>query len=222
MLQNSFNRTHQGARDEQLDRYICIRTEQCLLSVMADGFSQCDAKPHFVDWLILKFEALAGFHGDCDSLCTEIENILCRDDSSPGKASIAIVVCTKDEYRLAALGDTRIYCLPYGERTTDHSLAQWCVERGHSPLDALRDHPLRNKLTKFACAGSKHTPGWSRRKRSSEDRILICTDGFWRNFDDREIFAMTDEKVLTQAFDRLLDMPDLPDDNVTVAFLCNR
>ena len=181
MLTPEFYLSLQGARTEQLDRYISVEAGQYRLFMMADGFSQCDARPHYVDWLTERLNRLAASESDASHACREISSILCMRECFPGKASVAFVVSDDREYSYATPGDTRIYWLKGRDRTRDHSLAERCVKLGQCASDALSAHPLRHRLTAWAGVGSDnlHALEWHNRPHLPDERLLICTDGFW-------------------------------------------
>lgn len=58
MLISEHHVSWQGDRAEQLDRFQVVETGKCTLLMMADGFSDCDASPHYVDWLVGQLEKL--------------------------------------------------------------------------------------------------------------------------------------------------------------------
>lgn len=214
----------QGGRTEQLDRFQVVETGRCTLFMMADGFSHCEASPHYVDWLTKQLSRLNASGQDARATCLEISELLCAQSDFPGKASVALVVTDEQEYRYATLGDTRIYWLRERERTRDHSLAERCVAQGLCPPDRLRNHPLRNTLT--ACAGgAQKVPvsiAWHPRLHQQEERLLVCTDGFWSRVSDEEIYTVSSE----QAFRKLLEYMQASDengtsDNLTAALLCH-
>ncbi|THB83331.1 hypothetical protein E1N66_16220 [Pantoea allii] len=214
----------QGDRAEQLDRFQVVKTGECMLFMMADGFSHCDASPHYVDWLSGQLERLNASGQDADAVCHEIGALLCPKSDFPGKASVAFVVSDDREYRYATLGDTRIYWLSARERTRDHSLAECCVMRGACPPDRLRHHPLRNTLTAHA-GGVKKVPvsaAWHTRPHQREERLLVCTDGFWSRVSDDDIYAISS----VSAFLTLLEEMQATEesgkaDNLTAALLCH-
>jgi len=77
--------------------------------MLADGYSSCSAKPHYVDWLTEQLSLLKDSGIDCDDTCDEIVRLLQQTDCYPGKASLAFVVSDAANYRYTTLGDTRIY-----------------------------------------------------------------------------------------------------------------
>jgi len=212
--------THQGSRTEQLDRFLSVETGLCRMFMMADGFSHCDACPHYVDWLSERLYRLAASGMDVSLACREISNILQVRDCFPGKASVAFVIADDREYRYASLGDTRIYWLNSGDRTRDHSLAERCVSLGQCPPDAIRFHPLRNRL--FAWAGNgrglMHEVKWHQRTCKQEQSLLLCTDGFWSQLSDADIYTIRSAAGLKERCTCLSADSSSPD-NLTVALL---
>jgi len=222
VLTAEFHLSLQGSRAEQLDRFLSVETSRCTLFLMADGFSQCDTSPHYVDWLTDRLNRLAASGMDVSQTCREISHILQVRDCLPGKASVAFVVADEREYRYSTLGDTRIYWLNRSDRTRDHSLAERCVERGHCPPDALSRHPLRNRLTAWAGVGSGnlHAFKWHNRPYLPDERLLICTDGFWSQVSEADINGIASGSPLSKLCSRLNERTRgcFPD-NLTVALL---
>lgn len=222
MLTADFHLSLQGSRAEQLDRFLSVETGPCRFFMMADGFSQCDASPHYVDWLSERLYRLAASGMDVSQACREISHLLQVRDCLSGKASVAFVVADEREYRYSTLGDTRIYWLNRSDRTRDHSLAERCVERGHCPPDALPRHPLRNRLTAWAGVGSGnlHAIKWHHLAPLSTEHVLICTDGFWSQVSEADIDGIASGSPLSELCGRLNELTrgDFPD-NLTVALL---
>ncbi|QGY33216.1 PP2C family protein-serine/threonine phosphatase [Pantoea cypripedii] len=222
MLSSDYHLCLQGGREEQLDRFQVAETGRCTLFLMADGFSKCDARPHFVDWLTERTASLRGSGQDAEAVCMTLNALLNAHDSSPGKASVAFVISDENEHRFATLGDTRIYWLARRDRTRDHSLAERCVARGHCPPEALRHHPLRNRLTAWAGAGTGtvHTLAWCSAPFLENERLLVCTDGFWSQLGEDDIYAIDTPAALHEQCSDLLGAGEreLPD-NLTVALL---
>lgn len=214
----------QGDRAEQLDRFQVVDTGKCTLLMLADGFSDCDASPHYVDWLVGQLEKLNASGQDAGAACLEIGALLRTKSDFPGKASVAFVVSDDREYRYATLGDTRIYWLSGRERTRDHSLAECCVRRGSCPPDRLRHHPLRSTLTAHA-GGVKKIPvsaAWYTRPHQREERLLVCTDGFWSRVSDDDIYAISSVSAFLTLLEEMQAMEESGKaDNLTAALLCH-
>lgn len=213
----------QGSRAGQLDRFLQVSTAACTLFMMADGFAQCEASPHYVDWLTARLARLHGTEKSAEAICTEITHLLGEPSPTPGKASVAVVVAERGAYHFTTLGDTRIYGLASRTRTRDHSLAERCVSDGECPADRLRFHPLRNRLIAWAGERKGAAPpvSWQAAACSPGERLLLCTDGFWSQFEDEDVFSLDSAAALQTLCDRLTAAAGPPGhhDNFTAALL---
>lgn len=217
MFSTDFSYCNQGSREEQLDRYIAVETGHCRIFMLADGYSSCAVKPHYVDWMTEHLSLLKDSVIGCDGICDEIVRLLQRTDCYPGKASLAFVVSDATHYRYTTLGDTRIYWLAENLRTEDHSIAQLAVERGRCQAEKIRIHPYRNTLTRHAGQGLKYLPDWESKAVSNNECLLICSDGFWSQLDDKDIFRIKDNTDLTLLLDQM--MTTQLTDNLSVVLL---
>jgi len=217
MFSTNFFYCNQGSREEQLDRYIAIETGRCRVFMLADGYSSCSVKPHYVDWMTEQLSLLEDSGIGCDYICDEIVRLLQRNDGYPGKASLAFVVSDATHYRYTTLGDTRIYWLTANLRTEDHSIAQLAVESGRCTAEKIRFHPYRNKLTRHAGQGIKYLPDWESKPMSNNECLLVCSDGFWSQVDEKDIFRITGNTDLTLLLDQMMTTPLA--DNLSVVLL---
>ncbi len=217
MFSTDFFYCNQGAREEQLDRYIAVETGCCRVFMLADGYSSNSEQPHYVDWMLEQLSLLKGSRIDCEDICDEIVRLLQRTDGYPGKASLAFVVSDAEQYRYTTLGDTRIYWLAENIRTEDHSIAQLAVESGHCIAEKIRFHPYRNKLTRHAGQGLKYLPEWDSKPVGNNESLLLCSDGFWSQLDDKDIFKITGNADLTLLLDQVMITPLA--DNLSVVLL---
>lgn len=223
MLAAEFHLSLKGSGAEQLDRFLSVETGRCTLFMMADGFSQCDASPHYVDWLTERLNRLVASGMDVGQTCREISHILQIRECFPGKASVAFMVADTREYRYSTLGDTRIYWLNRRDRTRDHSLAERCVSRGQYPPEAIRFHPLRNRLITWAGNGRGfvHEVKWHQKDHALDQPLLLCTDGFWSQFSDADIYTIRSVDALRKWCTRL-SVDNSGTDNLTVALIHHR
>lgn len=224
MLTVEFHLSLQGSRTEQLDRFMWVETGRCRLFMMADGFSRCGARPHYVDWLTMHLERMKDSGRDLHAVCHDISALVRTADHSPGRASVAFVIADDREYHYASLGDTRIYWLNSRDRTRDHSLAERCVSLGQCPPDAIRFHPLRNRLFAWAgnARGSMHEVKWHQRACQQDQSLLLCTDGFWSQVSDADIYTIRSAAALGERCTRLSADNSSSPDNLTVALLRQR
>lgn len=223
MLIPEYHVCYQSNRAEQLDRFQRVYTGVCALFMMADGFASCAASPHYVDWLTERVVQFEGSGSSADAVCREIGRLLSEASPVPGKASVAFVVSERSSYRFTTLGDTRIYRLANRDRTHDNSLAERCVNRGECPPDKLRIHPLRNQLTAWAGGrkGTIPTLQWQVSVCRQDERLLLCTDGFWSQVDDDSIYSLSSAAELKELCERLAGAAGQDDshDNLTAAML---
>lgn len=217
MFSTDFFYCNQGSREEQLDRYIAVETGRCRIFMLADGYSSCAVKPHYVDWMTEQLSLFKDSGISCNDICDEIIRLLQRTDCYPGKASLAFVVSDATHYRYTTLGDTRIYWLADNFRTEDHSIAQLAVERGRCQADKIRFHPYRNTLTRHAGQGLKYLPDWESKILSNNECLLVCSDGFWSQLDDEDIFRIKGNADLTLLLEQWMKTPQA--DNLSVVLL---
>lgn len=90
------------------------------------------------------------------------------------------------------VGDTRLYLFRGGVKhavTKDHSVAQQFIDAGFCKADALAKHPRRGQL--FAAIGAAQEGALpfpvSEIALASGDAFLICTDGLWEQFDEKQL-----------------------------------
>ncbi len=217
MLKAEFHYCHRGKREEQLDRFITVDSGKCTASMLADGYSCCSAQPHYVDWLCEQLVILNGSGLKSEDVCHEITQLLQVTACYPGKASVVFIVSDTNHYRYTTLGDSRIYWLNRGRRTADHSLAQLAVDRGLCPPERIRFHPNRHTLIRHAGGSANIQPDWLCLPVNKNEKLILCTDGFWSQLDDREIDLVSGLSDIRCLVDRLIT-PE-PADNLSVVLL---
>ena len=135
--------------------------------------------------------------------------------SAAGEANMmgtTLVVCaTRGKYAtIASIGDSRAYLVRANQLTQvtqDHSLVAQQLADGQITSEQAKDSPHRNILT--------HALGHRERLHSSmpsvfeltllpEDRLLLCSDGFYDVVEDREFVSILLEHEPQAAVDRLV------------------
>jgi serine/threonine protein phosphatase PrpC len=92
----------------------------------------------------------------------------------------------------AHVGDSRVYHLRAGrlrERTRDHSHVELLMREGVISAGQMQNHPMRN-FVESCLGGEQILPEMAlnpRRALLPDDLLLVCTDGFWANLDEKEI-----------------------------------
>lgn len=217
MFRTDYYYCTQGARDEQLDRFVATETGRCTIFMLADGYSCCTETPHYVDWLAERLSALQSSGLSCGNVVHEITTLIAQTDCYPGKASVAFVVSDEQYYHYGTLGDTRIYWPQDNTRTLDHSVAQLAVVKGECPPEQLRFHPYRNRLIRHAGSGVKHHIAWQTRSLAENESVILCSDGLWSQLDDSHLWNVEKREDLARLVQRLLLVP--PPDNISVVML---
>jgi serine/threonine protein phosphatase PrpC len=199
MLVNSLKFTTKGTRICQLDRIGYYQGGNWSVAYILDGL--VESTPHFVDCvdnnLKSLFNALAPY-ASLQSLEDLAIEAISNNVVSEGKASIALLIYTDNQVSILTAGDTRVYFLNERTRTIDHSIAQELVSSGKLNEAFLNQNAFRKYLTKCIykdmdkCELEKSTYN----EISEDSRFIICSDGFWSDFDnDEDIYSLTVETL---------------------------
>lgn len=140
--------------------------------------------------------------------------------------TLAVAAVEGRRVLLAHLGDTRVYRFRNGRLiycSSDHSVTQKLVDSGEITREQMRTHETRNLLLK--CLGQMETPspgirqGWM----MGNERLLLCTDGFWEKFSDGELCrAMAGgsvEEILSGLEKTALQRTDAESDNISALLI---
>jgi serine/threonine protein phosphatase PrpC len=112
------------------------------------------------------------------------------------RATCAVCIVQQTSAYWAHVGDSRVYHLRAGrvrERTRDHSHVELLMREGVISAGQMQNHPMRN-FVESCLGGEAILPEMALNPRRSllpDDLLLVCTDGFWANLD---------EKVIASAF----------------------
>lgn len=117
-----------------------------------------------------------------------------HDSSLSGMGTTIVVAIIRDNtIYFASVGDSRLYVLngqTIKQMTTDHSIVQMMVESGEiTPLEA-KDHPQKNVITRAIGVGDRVRIDYFQEDVSSDDIILLCTDGLSNFVDDSKILEL--------------------------------
>lgn len=108
------------------------------------------------------------------------------------RATCAVCLVQDAAAYWAHVGDSRIYLLRSGtvhERTRDHSHVELLLREGLIAECEMKSHPMRN-FVECCLGGDAPLPNMSvtsRKRLSSGDLLLLCTDGLWSGLEDPEI-----------------------------------
>ncbi len=232
---------HQGDRPEQQDRVTIFGHPTMggmLMAVLADGMGGHSGGAMAAEQVLLKakqnFEMYAPKSESAEHLLQEIIEEahliikLTRFTSEKDPHSTAVVMLLQPgRVDWAHCGDSRLYHFRRGElvcKTEDQSLVERLVRKGVISAEAALDHPHRNVL--LSCLGAENPPqvlhGRVGELRAG-DAFLLCSDGLWAYFDDRELGRLIDQRAPREAAEILIgharERAGGEGDNISVAIV---
>jgi protein phosphatase len=107
--------------------------------------------------------------------------------------TVTLAVVYGNQVYIANVGDGRVYAWRNNkitQITQDHSLAATLAEMGQIDQEEIVDHPRSNVIIR--ALGSEETVKidlfeW---KPQAGDRLLLCSDGLWKAFSDKDELAL--------------------------------
>ena len=213
-----FQESRKGQRKVNQDRIAYTFSRDALLLVVADGMSghaggeiaaqiavrlfserfQQEAKPVLKNPLKFLQDTMVRAHAALGSYANQFSML-----ETPRTTCVACIVQAGHAY-WGHVGDSRLYLFRQGGligATKDHSKVQYLVDQGIIGADEIVQHPDRNKI--FSCLGGLVDPVIDLSRRTplrNGDVLVLCTDGLWAVFDQREIADwLTSTPILTTA-----------------------
>lgn len=213
-----FQESRKGSRKVNQDRIAYTFSRDALLLVVADGMGghaggeiaaqiavrlfierfQQEAKPVLKNPLKFLQDTMVRAHAALGSYANQFSML-----ETPRTTCVACLVQAGHAY-WAHVGDSRLYLFRQGGligSTKDHSKVQYLVDQGIIGADEIVQHPDRNKI--FSCLGGLVDPVIDLSRRTplrNGDIIVLCTDGLWSVYDQREIADwLTSTPILTTA-----------------------
>lgn len=222
MINIEYSFRHLGDRAVNLDRNGHFSTAFWSLSYMLDGFR--DADPHFVSSLHVAIHQLAHHlptKATMEQLCNLLQEAVEQGDLGEGSVSAAFYLEAGDQAKCLRAGDTRIYWLFRKERTKDHSRAQDFIGQGKSPPASLNKHPLRNCLTRALSQqqGFDILQEQNCRPMEPGEKLLMCSDGYWRHWHDEYIYTCQSVERLDESARRSINPANTERDNCCLMLL---
>ncbi len=105
-------------------------------------------------------------------------------------ATVTVAMIVGDVLTIAHVGDSRCYLLSgdrFEQLTEDHSLVQRMVNTGNLSRSEARIHPYRNVIYRSIGADEQIEIDIVRRRLSSGDMIMLCSDGLNSMLSDDQI-----------------------------------
>ena len=195
----------QGGRDSNQDRVTIAVAEEAALLIACDGMGGhaegeraaevaqqtvverfWQAAQPLLDPLGFLHLALGAAHANVVGLAPRLPL-----EMRP-RATCAVCIVQQTSAYWAHVGDSRVYHLRAGqvrERTRDHSHVELLMREGVISAGQMQNHPMRN-FVESCLGGEAILPEMAlspRRTLLPDDLLLVCTDGFWANLDEKEI-----------------------------------
>lgn len=147
-----------------------------------------------------------------------------RGGDLPMGTTIVILTVSGDSYKVAWVGDSRIYKLNNGKLTpvsTDHSYVQELVDQNLITEQQARTHPHRNVVTQAlgVTDNSEIQISLSEGKVQPGDKFLLCSDGLTEEVEDSDIEEIMNKDIHPQELSDKLILAALKaggSDNITV------
>ena len=140
-----------------------------------------------------------------------------------GTTLCAVGITENGQLGVINVGDSRAYLYRNGtlsQLTNDHSVTADLVRRGELSPDEAIEHPHRHVLTRVLGAAPAVDIDAALHPVQPGDRVLLCTDGLFREIDDRDLTSRMDATSdAAAAVDALVDaaLARGGTDNITVA-----
>jgi serine/threonine protein phosphatase PrpC len=230
---------HQGDRKEQQDRMTLIghpRIPGLALAVVADGMGGHTggalAAEQVAHTLATNFRSWYG--KDPHDILREsfleahamIKTSRFINEKDPHSTGVALILQPGKAF-WGYCGDSRLYVFrgetPYF-RTADHSWVEHMVRHGKMAREVAEHHPNKNILITSLGGGEDPLIEFGELDSlQSGDSFLLCSDGLWAYFDDKELGRLIQEGHAREVTDKLVSMARVrargKGDNVSVALL---
>jgi len=144
-----------------------------------------------------------------------------RDISVAGMGSTIVAVAVEGNlFSIANVGDSRIYLIRKNEvaqLTQDHSLVMEQVRRGLMTLEEAENSRMQNVIVRALGTDETVEPDLADHEFTSEDVLLLCSDGLSRYVKDEKMAEAVNQESLDQACTDLIEAAKVggSDDNIS-------
>ncbi|WP_151447591.1 PP2C family protein-serine/threonine phosphatase [Lacisediminimonas profundi] len=198
---------HIGDRKEQQDRvglFAAPKAPGYMMGVLADGMGGLTGGSIAAEQVIHSArQAFEHFSPVTDKVEAMLESIA-RDahtiinlsgissEKQPHSTMVVLVLTPEGEAIWAHVGDSRLYRFDgpnCTERTVDHSFVERMVREGKLTKEQARNHRLSNLLSNVLGPTTANLEVTINRHAGLKpgDSFLLCSDGVWAYFEDREL-----------------------------------
>lgn len=128
------------------------------------------------------------------------------------RTTLAMVCIDSESIIISHIGDSRVYVWNDGNvitRTRDHSVPQILCELGEISESEINSNENRNKLTRVLGVEARAVKAEIEEPlpRTSNTKLLICTDGFWEHLDENRISdVLRDSESARIAMDKMIEL----------------
>jgi protein phosphatase len=106
------------------------------------------------------------------------------------KATCVVLIILGNRAYWSHIGDSRLYLFRRGKllhKTKDHSVVQVLLDMDEIEEEDVPGHPDRNRVLKTLGMEDDIKPEVFSECLKSGDDIVLCTDGFWEYYTDKEL-----------------------------------
>lgn len=145
-----------------------------------------------------------------------------KDSSLAGMGTTVVIAIVRDNtLYFASVGDSRLYIInnnSINQMTTDHSIVQMMIDSGEITPQEAKDHPQKNVITRALGVAERVKVDYYQEDISSDDVILLCTDGLSNFVDNSKILELCNSNDKYLLADNLVDEANKNGggDNITV------
>lgn len=207
--------TAAGARHAvNQDSYLMSAVEDCILAVVCDGVGGERAGDVASRVAVDRIEQVVreGYRPEMDGGAVKnlLQNALSSGNdlilemaegnlelSRMGTTAVAALVRGRS-LAVAHAGDTRAYLLSAAAQqlTKDHTVAQFLYDQGELSRKEYETYPEKNIITRALGVERTLISDSAEREIAPGERVLICSDGFYKTLTDDEIAGVHDKEDL--------------------------